>query len=258
MLYSTYGAAPSALSFQSATRPQEEKHTPGHLNCPECLRVRQTLLSSITADLSFAEATEHYLKLRSVAATPGAISASYIRPNTEQDYRQKLGAAAPPFLRRDDTRRDPLVSHEVLQSGTRRWRPTFHSQASTTGAAASVSPEAQTSEPRAAPGQETQAYGRLLDNSGPGVLRIPAGGGVRRRARARARAATTLARCLPLESALRSDPLVVDCVVRHAYVNERAAWAAARQCQSAATPGHGEQRNPGSFHHGTVCASVRA
>ena len=51
------------------------------------------MLSSITADLSFAEATEHYLKLRSVAATPGAISARYIRPNTEQDYRQKLGAA---------------------------------------------------------------------------------------------------------------------------------------------------------------------
>jgi len=93
MLYSTYGAAPSALSFQSATRPQEEKHTPGHLNCPECLRVRQTLLSSITADLSFAEAAEHYLKLRSVAATPGAISARYIRPNTEHDYRQKFKSA---------------------------------------------------------------------------------------------------------------------------------------------------------------------
>jgi hypothetical protein len=31
--------------------------------------------------------------LRSVAATPGAISARYIQPNTEQDYRQKLGAA---------------------------------------------------------------------------------------------------------------------------------------------------------------------
>ena len=42
--------------------------------------------------LIFTEATEHYLKLRSVAATPGAISARYIRPNTEQDYRQKLGA----------------------------------------------------------------------------------------------------------------------------------------------------------------------
>ena len=69
------------------------QHTIGHLNCPACERVRRTLLSSITADLTFAEATEKYLALRSVAATPGATSARYIRPNTEQDYRQKLVSA---------------------------------------------------------------------------------------------------------------------------------------------------------------------
>ena len=86
---------PSSAIFSDVAPNQNPlvQHTPGHLDCPACLRVRRTLLSSITADLSFTEATEHYLKLRSVAATPGAISARYIRPNTEQDYRQKLGAA---------------------------------------------------------------------------------------------------------------------------------------------------------------------
>jgi len=87
--------APANAIFSDVAPNQNPlvQHTAGHLDCPACLRVRQTLLSSITADLSSKEATEHYLKLRSVAATPGAISARYTRPNAEQDYRQKLGAA---------------------------------------------------------------------------------------------------------------------------------------------------------------------
>lgn len=45
---------------------------------------------SIAAESSFADAAAQYLRLRSVAAMPGAISARYIRENTEKDYVQKL------------------------------------------------------------------------------------------------------------------------------------------------------------------------
>ena len=81
----------SDVAHRSQTPPAQ--HTPGHVNCPACESVKHTLLSSITADLLFTEATEKYLALRSVAAMPGATRAHYIRPNTEEDYRQKLGAA---------------------------------------------------------------------------------------------------------------------------------------------------------------------
>lgn len=48
------------------------------------------LAVGITADLLLAEAAERYMSLRSVASTPGAVSARYIRHNTEKDYASKL------------------------------------------------------------------------------------------------------------------------------------------------------------------------
>ena len=72
---------------------QENQHTTGHIDCPACLKVRAMISSSITADLSFSEAARRYLELRGVAAISGAVTARYIRKNTEQDYRQKLASA---------------------------------------------------------------------------------------------------------------------------------------------------------------------
>ena len=84
--------SPRNLLFDVAPNSQihTAQHTPGHVNCPACESVRHNLLCSISADLSFREATEKYMQLRSVAATPGAVSARYIRPRTEQDYKQKF------------------------------------------------------------------------------------------------------------------------------------------------------------------------
>jgi integrase len=62
------------------------QHTLGHLNCPACLEVRASLLSSISADLLFSEAAQRWLESRKVNAAPGAISARYIRKTTEESY----------------------------------------------------------------------------------------------------------------------------------------------------------------------------
>ena len=67
----------------------KKQHTLGHLDCPACEGLKSMLLCSITADLPFRRAAELYMQLRSVAATPGATSARYIRKNTEKDYTRK-------------------------------------------------------------------------------------------------------------------------------------------------------------------------
>jgi len=48
------------------------------------------LSSGITSDLPFCTAAEIYMRIRSVAATPGAISARYMKENTEIDYQRKI------------------------------------------------------------------------------------------------------------------------------------------------------------------------
>ena len=50
------------------------------------------LTCSLSAEDSFNQAAEKYLNLRSIATTPGAISARYVRPNTTRDYVSKLGS----------------------------------------------------------------------------------------------------------------------------------------------------------------------
>lgn len=56
--------------------------------------MRAALLCSISADTPFRQAAEQYLRLRSIASTPGAVSARYIRKNTEKDYERKLRAVS--------------------------------------------------------------------------------------------------------------------------------------------------------------------
>jgi integrase len=64
------------------------QHILGHIDCPACLEVKSMLTCSISADLSFTRAAEIFMQLRSVAATPGAISARYVRKNTEKGYKR--------------------------------------------------------------------------------------------------------------------------------------------------------------------------
>lgn len=79
------------LSEQVLTLAHKNKqHTLGHINCPACIAEKSMLACSITADLTFQTAAALYMQIRSVAATPGAISARYIKPNTENDYSRRI------------------------------------------------------------------------------------------------------------------------------------------------------------------------
>lgn len=109
-------------------------HTPGHLRCPACDALRATALDALTSDLEFDRAAAAYMAMRSIAAAPGAISARYVRRNTEKGYRRHarslslffsgltLGAiewhhmrayqearsaGAPPFIRRRRPHEEP-------------------------------------------------------------------------------------------------------------------------------------------------------
>lgn len=66
------------------------QHTLGHLNCPACEKLRAELICSISADLEFSVAANRWMESRSVNALPGAITARYIRKNTEESYRQYI------------------------------------------------------------------------------------------------------------------------------------------------------------------------
>jgi integrase len=66
-----------------------KQHTLGHLDCPACAEVKAVITCRISADLSFSRAAQLFIQLRSVAATPGAISARYVRENTEKAYKRQ-------------------------------------------------------------------------------------------------------------------------------------------------------------------------
>lgn len=66
------------------------QHTLGHLNCPACEKLRAELICSITLDLEFSVAANRWMESRSISALPGAITARYIRKNTEESYRQYI------------------------------------------------------------------------------------------------------------------------------------------------------------------------
>lgn len=56
-------------------------------------RRRAQLFHKLTADLSFADAADRYMRMRSVASTPGGAKARYIKPNTETAYCNNLNSA---------------------------------------------------------------------------------------------------------------------------------------------------------------------
>jgi len=66
------------------------QHTLGHINCPPCEKLRAELICSITADLEFSAAAKQWIDSRSVDAVPGAITARYIRKNTELSYQKYI------------------------------------------------------------------------------------------------------------------------------------------------------------------------
>lgn len=67
-----------------------EQHTLGHYKCPACEKLRAELICSISADLEFGVAADRWMESRSINALAGAITARYIRKNTETSYRKYI------------------------------------------------------------------------------------------------------------------------------------------------------------------------
>lgn len=63
-------------------------HTLGHIDCPACKGLRNMYSAAISANLSFFEASDLYLRLRSLESLPLNSSARFISPRTMQDYEQ--------------------------------------------------------------------------------------------------------------------------------------------------------------------------
>lgn len=80
----------SSNEFAPITYSQELQHTLAHIDCPACEKLRAELICSITADLEFSIAAYRWIESRSIKSLPGAISARYIRENTEESYRQYI------------------------------------------------------------------------------------------------------------------------------------------------------------------------
>lgn len=76
--------------FAPITYTQELQHTLGHIKCPACEKLRAELICSISAELEFTVAAKRWLESRSINAMPGAITARYIRANTEESYEQYI------------------------------------------------------------------------------------------------------------------------------------------------------------------------
>lgn len=65
-------------------------HTPGHVpgRCPPCDEMRSSALESLTPALTLKRAAEMFMSMRSLSEIPGALSARYVRKNTEKGYKR--------------------------------------------------------------------------------------------------------------------------------------------------------------------------
>lgn len=68
------------------------RHTIGHIDCPVCEGSRTMLLTRLSPTLPFREAAKLWLESRTIHDASGAVSARYVKPNTERSYRQYIGS----------------------------------------------------------------------------------------------------------------------------------------------------------------------
>lgn len=73
---------------ESITVSPLEAHTLGHINCPACRELKNSMLNALSPDLEFTSAAQILMKTRTIDAIPGALTARYIRKNTEESYEQ--------------------------------------------------------------------------------------------------------------------------------------------------------------------------
>lgn len=65
-----------------------KKHTLGHIDCPACAGLRDMHSVAISANLTFFEASDLYLRLRQLDSLPVNSRAKFISPRTRRDYNQ--------------------------------------------------------------------------------------------------------------------------------------------------------------------------
>src|ERR1700761_7543742 len=71
-----------------AKLPVTKEHTLGHIDCPACEGLRDMYSCSISANLSLFEASELYLRLRTLESLPVNSSARFVSKRTLSDYEQ--------------------------------------------------------------------------------------------------------------------------------------------------------------------------
>jgi site-specific recombinase XerD len=79
------------MSDNSVADFPQGKHTPGHVDCPICLPVKQRALMLFEPGMSFEQAADAFYSYRSVDDQRG-YHASYVRPTTLAGYRNQLGS----------------------------------------------------------------------------------------------------------------------------------------------------------------------
>ncbi len=68
--------------------PITNEHTLGHIDCPACAGLRDMHSAAISANLSFFEASDLYLRLRTLESLPVNSSARFVSKRTLSDYEQ--------------------------------------------------------------------------------------------------------------------------------------------------------------------------
>jgi integrase len=80
--------ANSVVSSVSHYRLAHVQHTPGHLHCAACLEARKLFTRTISASMSFTEASAAFLESRTAPANPGR--SRFVSKRTFRDYEYYL------------------------------------------------------------------------------------------------------------------------------------------------------------------------
>ena len=94
----------------------QQQHTPGHLNCPACVKALAMMVTPLSASMSFFEASTSFLGCRAILNTRGRVQ--YIAPRTYRDLQTYLKTLGKFFggLRLDQIHGGHLASYQLARA----------------------------------------------------------------------------------------------------------------------------------------------
>lgn len=101
-------------TYDGPTLISSGKHTPGHIDCPACVRAHQVLYQALSGDLLFPAAFDVWMSHRTIETHGLRTNARYLAPKTERDYRVCARALEKFFarLRLDQIHEGHLMSYQ--------------------------------------------------------------------------------------------------------------------------------------------------